>query len=64
MLVGFPTKDMLPSVRRGEALLAGCVGNPDQPETAYVCDTCKQWRVATMACWQPFPKDFGVERKH
>jgi len=64
MLVGLPTTDMLSTMRRGEALLAGCIGNPNQPETAYVCETCKQWKTMAMAYWQPLPKDFGVESKH
>ncbi len=61
MLVGFPSRDMLTSVRRGEALLEGCIGNPSKPETAYVCETCKRWRTTSMTYWQPLPKEFGVE---
>ena len=63
MLVGLPTKDMLSSLQRGDALLAGCIGNPSQPETAYVCESCKKWKTAAMAYWQPLPKDFGTEKK-
>jgi hypothetical protein len=63
MLVGIPSKEMLASLRRGEALLAGDVGNPDHPEIAQVCDTCQQWKTGTMAYWQPLPKDFGAEKK-
>jgi hypothetical protein len=63
MLVGLPNTDMMDIYRRGEALLAGCIGNPNHPETAYLCQTCNQWKTANMAYWQPLPKDFGSVRK-
>jgi hypothetical protein len=63
MLVGLPTKEMVAKVRRGEALLAGCVGDPHNPQTAYVCDKCKQWKTEAMVYWQPLPKDFGTDTK-
>ena len=63
MLVGLPNEDMHTRLQRGEALLAGCVGNPRQPNTAYVCESCQQWKTAAMAYWQPLPKDFGTEKK-
>lgn len=64
MLVGLPNNDMHARLKRGEALLGGCIGNPhQQPETAYVCESCQQWKTAAMAYWQPLPKDFGTERK-
>ncbi len=70
ILVGQPNQDMATRLQRGEALLTGCTGNlagytgnPRQPETAYVCERCKQWKTAAMAYWQPLPKDFGTEKK-
>ena len=59
MLVGLPSKDMLDTVDRGEALLAGCVGNPDNPRQAFICLKCRKWKTRRMTHWQPLPKNFG-----
>ena len=59
MLVGLPSKDMLDTVDRGEALLAGCVGNPDNPRQAFICLKCRKWKTRLMTHWQPLPKNFG-----
>ncbi len=59
MLVGLPTKDMADKVDRGEALLAGCVGDPHNPEQAFVCLKCRKWKTQLMKHWQPLPQNFG-----
>ncbi len=61
MLPGIPSREMLASLRRGEALLAEDVGKPDH--AAQVCDTCRQWKTETMSDWQPLPGDFGTDKK-
>ena len=60
MLVGLPTEEMQEQVRRGHALLAGCVGDPHNPEIACACLNCKKWKTAEMKYWQPLPEDFGA----
>jgi len=60
MLVGLPTKTMQEQMRRGNALLAGCVGNLHNPVFACVCAKCRKWKTAEMKHWQDLPKEFGT----
>jgi hypothetical protein len=60
MLVGLPNEEMQQQVRRGRALLAGCVGDPHNPVIACVCLDCRKWKTADMKHWQPLPEDFGT----
>ena len=62
MLVGLPNEAMRQQLRQGRALLAGCAGNPHDPQYACVCLTCKKWKTADMKHWQPLPKDFGAAK--
>jgi hypothetical protein len=59
ILIGFPTKQMAEQQRQGKALLGGCVGSPDRPPVARVCDQCRMWKTDEMKYWQPLPRDFG-----
>ena len=61
MLVGLPTKEMAEQVRHGKALLAGCVGDPRNPEQAFVCTECRKWKTDRMLYWQDLPQNFGQE---
>jgi len=52
---------MAEQVRRGKALLAGCVGDPRNPEQAFVCTKCRKWKTDRMLYWQDLPENFGQE---
>jgi hypothetical protein len=62
MLVGLPSEEMREQVRRGKALLAGCVGDPHNPEIACVCTKCRKWKTADMTHWQVLPREFGTKQ--
>ncbi len=59
MLVGLPSESMHDQMRRGEALLAGCIGNPYNPKIACVCPKCRKWKTEDMKHWQDLPRAFG-----
>jgi hypothetical protein len=63
MLLGLPSTNMSAQVKRGEALLGGCMGNPDKLERAFVCEKCREWKTDGMVYWQPLPKDFGTVKE-
>jgi hypothetical protein len=58
ILIGMPDKEMWEQMRRGEALLGGCVGIPGA-NTPQVCERCRWWKTDTMKYWQPLPEQFG-----
>ena len=60
MVVGLPSKSMVDALERGEVLLAGCVGDPDNPEKASVCLACRHWKTREMTLWQDLPLQFGT----
>jgi hypothetical protein len=62
MLVGLPSEEMREQLRQGRALLAGCVGDPHNPEIACVCTKCRKWKTADMAHWQALPREFGTKQ--
>jgi hypothetical protein len=63
ILIGLPSTNMIAQVKRGEALLGGCMGNPDKLDRAFVCDTCREWKTDGMADWQPLPMEFGTVKQ-
>ena len=59
ILIGMPTTEMQETVRQGKALLGSCIGPPDPPPQANVCEQCRLWKTDEMKYWQPLPKEFG-----
>jgi len=59
MLVGMPNEAMAKQMRQGKVLLAGCVGDPYNPEIACVCLNCRKWKTKDMKYWQDLPTQFG-----
>ena len=62
LITGIPTRDVAARENRGEAILGGCIGNTDKPESAFVCLKCRQYRTLQMQIWQPLPKNFGSDK--
>ncbi len=62
LISGVPTRELAARENRGEAILGGCIGNPDKPESAFVCLKCRQYRTLQMQIWQQLPKNFGTDK--
>ncbi|MFO1486205.1 MAG: hypothetical protein U1F71_22780 [Verrucomicrobiaceae bacterium] len=59
LVSGVPTREVAARESRGEVILGGCIGNPDKPESAFVCLKCRQYLTLQMKLWQPLPNNFG-----
>lgn len=60
VLVGLPTTEMTAKLKRGKALLAGCVGDPHNPEYACICPSCRKFKTVRMTYWRDLPAEFGI----